>query len=142
MSRIGKKIICGGRKAADRAEETSAKIAGTAAKKGAKFAIEKASDSEANAEWFVRVITSIPEYLRLYFSLLTDNRVSGKVKVLLVSAVAALGANFAFGGILLSIQSILSGLLGPLAFLPTVLIMLLTLDFCYTLINADVLDEH
>jgi hypothetical protein len=142
MSGIGDKIKDGGLKAADRAAKASAKAAGSAAKKGAKYAAEKASDPEASAEWLIRVITSIPEYLRLYFSLLTDNRVSGKVKVLLVTAVAALGANFAFGGILLSLQAFLSSILGPLAFLPTILIMLLTLDFCYTLISAEVLDEH
>lgn len=142
MSGFKKKITDAGVKAAGRAAKTSAKAMGAATKRGAKIAAEKASDSESRAEWLVNVLTRIPEYLRLYFSLLTDNRVSGKVKVLLVTAVAALGANYAFGGALLSIQTFLAGVLGPLAFLPTILILLLTLDFCYTLIDAEVFEGY
>jgi hypothetical protein len=129
-------------KVAGSAAKASAKAAGATAKKGVELANEKAPDNKARAEWLIRVMTSIPKYLRLYFGLLTDNRVSSKVKVLLVTAVAALGANFGLGGALLTIQAFLSGLFGPLAFLPTILILLITLDFCYTLIDADVLEEY
>jgi hypothetical protein len=98
----------GGRKAAGRAAKASARAAGAAAKKGAKLAAEKAADSRTRTEWLLSALTSLPKYLRLYFCLLTDNRVSHKVKVLLVTAIAALGTQFAFGGILYSIEFLLS----------------------------------
>jgi hypothetical protein len=142
LSGIGKKIADGGRKAAGRAAKASARAVGSAAKEGGKMAADKIPDSKTNAEWLVRVVTSLPKYLRLYFCLLTDNRVSSKAKVLLVTAVTALGAQLAFGGFFSSIQVFLSYILGPFAFIPTVIIVLLTLDFCYKLISADVLEEH
>jgi hypothetical protein len=104
--------------------------------------VDKTPDFESSSKWLVRVVTSLPKFLRLYFCLLTDNRVSHKAKVVLVTAVAALGAHLAFGGILYNIQVILGILFGPFAFIPTILILLLTLDICYTLISSDVLEEH
>jgi hypothetical protein len=138
MSGIGKKIADG----AGRAAKASARAAGTAAKKGAKIAVEKAPDFETFAKWLIRVATSLPKYLRLYFCLLTDNRVSSKAKVVLVTAVALLGSQFALGGVLFTIQHYLGYILGPFAFLPAILLMLLTLDICYTLISADILDDY
>ena len=131
-----------GRKAAKITKKAATNTSRTAARKGTKLAGEKIMDSKSNAEWLIRVITSLPEYLRLYFSLLTDNRVSGKIKVIIITGVTALGTNYAFGGALFNTQMFLSNVLGPLAFLPTILILLITLDFCYKLIDSEVLAEH
>ena len=62
--------------------------------------------------------------------------------MLLATAVSALGAYFAFSGPIVIIQTILAFILGPIAFIPTVLIMLITLDLCYKLIDAKVLKEY
>ena len=88
------------------------------------------------------VVTNIPKFLRLYFSLLTDNRVSSKAKVVIVSAVALLGAQFALGGIIYKIQFYLAKAIGPWAFIPSVMIMLITLDICQKLISAEVLEKY
>ena len=61
---------------------------------------------------------------------------------MLVTAIAALGANLALGGILYHIQAVLSFVLGPFAFLPTILILLITLDICYSLISSSVLEDY
>ena len=137
MSGIGKKIGSSGRKSG-----AAAKAMGNAAVEGAKMAANKITGEESKAQWLVRVITSLPKYLRLYLLLLTDNRVSGKVKVILVTAVTALAAHFAMSGLVLQIQAILAYIVGPFAFVPTVLIILITLDFCYKLIDAEILKEH
>jgi len=142
MSGIGKKIADGARKAAGQAAKASARAAKSAAKQAGKTVVDKSPDFETSSKWLIRVVTSLPKYLRLYFCLLTDNRVSHKAKVVLVTAIAALGAHLAFGGILYNIQVILGYLLGPFTFIPTILILLLTLDICYTLISSDVLEEH
>ena len=91
---------------------------------------------------FIRVLTNTPKFLRLYFALLTDNRVASKAKVSIVTAVAALGAYAVFGTILYKIQLLLTRLVGPWAFLPSVAILLITLDRCQKLIAADVFDEY
>jgi hypothetical protein len=75
-------------------------------------------------------------------SLLTDNRVDHKAKAVLITAVAVIGAHYGFGGALLTIQGLLSAFLGPLAFAPTVLIMLLTLDICYKFVDSTAADQY
>lgn len=90
----------------------------------------------------VRVLTNTPKFLRLYFALLTDNRVGSKVKVVIVTAVAALGAYVVFGTILYKIQLLLTRIVGPWAFLPSAAILLFTLDRCQKLIAVDILDEY
>ena len=75
-------------------------------------------------------------------SLLLDNSVPSKVKILLVSAVAALGVHLATSGPLLVIQKVLAVILGPFAFLPAVLLMLITLDICYKMMASEMFAEH
>ena len=90
----------------------------------------------------IRVLTNTPKFLRLYFALLTDNRVASKAKVSIVTAVAALGAYVVFGTVLYKIQLLLTRLVGPWAFLPSVAILLITLDRCQKLIAADIFDQY
>ena len=146
MSGMLKTIAGGAGKAAFGAAKVSAKAAAKAAvytaKRGAKLAVENAPDFESFSKWLIRIVTNLPKYLRLYFCLMTDNRVSHKAKVVLVVAIAALGAHFAFTGILYHIQVILSLVLGPFAFFPTILIILISLDICYKLISSEILDGY
>jgi hypothetical protein len=88
------------------------------------------------AQWISGVITRLPKYLRLYIDLLVENRVSSKVKVILVAGTILVAAHLG-GGPIFKIEGILAAILGPLAFLPTVLLVLVTLDICYQLLEED-----
>lgn len=103
---------------------------------------ELASSAAKTSVWLVNVVTNIPKFLRLYFSLLTDNRVSSKAKVVIVTTVALLGAQFALGGVVYKIQLFLTKMIGPWAFIPSGLIALITLDICQRLISADVFEKY
>lgn len=118
------------------------KQAEQAAEVGGANAAKKTTRGGSFTNWMVRMVTNFPKYLQLYMSLLLDNRVDHKAKAALVTAIAVIGAHYGFGGVLLTIQGLLSAVLGPLAFVPTVLIMLLTLDICYKLIDSDTADQY
>lgn len=135
---VKKTMAAGAGKLGRSAGRTSARAASMAGK----AAMDRAPDFETSSKWLVRIVTTSPQYLKFYFKLLTDDRVSHKVKALLVTAIALLGANFAVGGILYQTQLVLSYVLGPFAFLPTILILLITLDICYTLIGSDIMDAY
>jgi hypothetical protein len=91
----------------------------------------------------VRVIGHLPKYLRLYFGLLTDNRVSSKVKAILVTAIVVFGAQYFVGASwIVKLQSALSKFLGPLAFLPGQVVLLVSLDLAYAILDEDITDEH
>jgi len=138
MSSVKKTFADGARKMG----KNAARQSGRAAASAGKTAMNKAPDFETSSKWFIRVVTQTPQYLKLYLALLTDDRVSHKAKVVLVTAIAALGANLALGGILYIIQTWLSVIIGPFAFLPTILILLITLDICYSLISSSVLEDY
>jgi|GEM_PF-2016600 len=138
MSSVKKTFADGVRKMG----KNAARQSGRAAASAGKTAMNKAPDFETSSKWFIRVVTQTPQYLKLYLALLTDDRVSHKAKIVLVTAIAALGANLALGGILYHIQAVLSFVLGPFAFLPTILILLITLDICYSLISSSVLEDY
>lgn len=142
MKGKGRKSSDGTRKTVRQSAKASASAAGAAAKKGATLVTDNAPDYETTSKWLVRVVSHLPKYLRLYFVLLTDNRVSSKAKVAIVTAVAILGAQFALGGLLYKVQAAIAYVFGPLAFLPTIIVLLFTLDICCRLIDADVLDEY
>ncbi len=141
-SYLGRKFLKALGKALKHGAKFSARIAAKAAITGAKTAMNKAPDFESLSQWMIRVVTNLPKYLRLYLYLLTDNRVDHKAKAALITAVAILGVHFGFGGILFKIQALLSVVLGPFAFLPTIITLLLTLDTCYTFIASDVLEQY
>lgn len=91
----------------------------------------------------VRVIGHLPKYFRLYFGLLTDNRVSSKVKAILVTAIVVFGAQYFVGASwIVKLQRGLSKLLGPLAFLPGQVVLLVSLDLAYAILDEDITDEH
>jgi hypothetical protein len=102
----------------------------------------RAADYAKLSVEFLRVVASLPKYLRLYFCLITDNRVSSKAKVLLVTAIGVLGAQFAFGGWAFRVQTWVTKKFGPIGFMPSLMIVLGTLDLCYKLIDADVLEGY
>lgn len=139
---LGRKFLKALGKAVKRGAKTSARLAGKAAIKGAKTAMEKAPDFESLSQWMIRVVANLPKYLRLYLYLLTDNRVDHKAKAALITSITLLGMYFSFGGLLFKIQALLSVILGPFAFLPTIITMLLTLDICYTFIASDILEQY
>lgn len=142
MRKIGKKIFQTTSKAGKKNVKQSAQMAGAAAITGAKAAVSSPPEVRSFSDWMVRMVTNLPKYLRLYMALLTDNRVDHKAKAGLVTAVAVIGTHYAFGGVLLAIQGLLSVILGPLAFAPTILLMLLTLDICYKFIDSDACDRY
>jgi hypothetical protein len=102
----------------------------------------RAADYAKLSVEFLRVVASLPKYLRLYFCLITDNRVSSKAKVLLVTAIGVLGAQFAFGGWAFRVQTWVTKKFGPIGFMPSLMIVLGTLDLCYKLIDTDVLEGY
>lgn len=138
MKKIGKAVGGAARKAA----KAAGRVAAKGAAGGLKKAAEKAPDFETFSKWLIRVVTKMPQYLQLYVSLLVDNRVGHKAKVLLVTGIAVIGAQFALTGPLAVIQKVMSFVFGPFALLPSIIILLITLDMCYQLLGSSVLEEY
>lgn len=138
MKKMGKVVGDALRKGARQGGRAAAKGAAIGLKKAA----EKAPDFESFSKWLIRVVTRLPQYLQLYVSLLIDNRVSHKVKVLLVTGIAVLGAQFALTGPLAVMQKLLSWVFGPFALLPSIFILLVTLDMCYHMLGSSILEEY
>jgi hypothetical protein len=110
--------------------------------KATKVIMDKSPDFESFSKWLIRIVSTLPKYLQLYVRLLVDNRVSHKAKALLATAIGLLGFSIATPGPLMFMQQTLAIIFGPFAFLPTVIIMMITLDICYQVLAADILEEH
>ncbi|MCP4347228.1 MAG: hypothetical protein GY795_17085 [Desulfobacterales bacterium] len=89
-----------------------------------------------NKPWIKEVILRFPKYIQLLVRMITSNYVEDKAKVFILGLLWYFIAGLT-GGVFFWIQAVLSFIIGPYAFFPLIVILIIGLDISYSILDAD-----